>query len=479
MPVFYGGEHGPDLAELAARQGLTPEEVVRIHSGQLYTVYMLGFSPGFPYMGVVPASIAAPRLPTPRTSVPAGSVGIAGRQTGIYPQATPGGWRLIGRTDLALFDPQRDPPAHFAPGDRVRFVPVEARDRRPALHQVGAPVAPSHLAPAGSVEVVSPGLLSTVQDLGRHGYQRYGVPVCGPVDEFALRAANALAGNPSGAAGLELTVAGPVLRFHADAVLALTGADLGWRLHSVDLGAWDVPLWTALFVRAGSLLECRGGRSGCRGYLALAGGILTPPVLGSQATCLVGGFGGYEGRALAGGDRLAIGPVAPGRSQLAGRVLPAGARPAYTEHPTVRVVPGPQTGFFDDAALQTMLTQPYQVSPTSDRTGLRLAGPPLDRAGARSGAPAGAEMISMRDGAGRNPGAGWGPTDSAPGRPPDGWRLPSHRHRDPGGSTPARPMPARGPAQSDSRPSQWKRRSGSGAREQAAWEPDEGNWMDR
>ena len=127
VPVFYGGEHGPDLAELAARQGLTPEEVVRIHSGQLYTVYMLGFSPGFPYLGVVPASIAAPRLPTPRTTVPAGSVGIAGRQTGIYPQATPGGWRLIGRTDLALFDPQRDPPAHFAPGDRVRFVPVEAR----------------------------------------------------------------------------------------------------------------------------------------------------------------------------------------------------------------------------------------------------------------------------------------------------------------------------------------------------------------
>jgi KipI family sensor histidine kinase inhibitor len=399
VPVFYGGEDGPDLAELAARRGLTPEEVVRIHSGQLYTVYMLGFSPGFPYLGVVPEAIAAPRLPTPRTSVPAGSVGIAGRQTGIYPQATPGGWRLIGRTDLVLFDPQRDPPAYFVPGDRVRFVPVQERGRRPAFYQGGAPAGPyaaaladaSLPAPAASVEVVSPGLLTTVQDLGRRGYQRYGLPVCGPVDEFALPAANVLAGNPPGAAGLELTVSGPVLRFHADTLLALTGGDLACRLHSVDLGAWDAPLWTALFVRAGSLLECLGRRSGCRAYLALAGGIVTPPVLGSQATHLGGGFGGYEGRALAAGDWLATGPVVPGRAQLAGCAVPVERRPAYTENPTVRVIPGPQAGYFAEDALQVLLTQPYQVSPTSDRTGLRLAGPPL----ARKGAPAGRqEMIS-------------------------------------------------------------------------------------
>jgi KipI family sensor histidine kinase inhibitor len=415
VPVFYGGDDGPDLAELAARQGLAPEEVVRIHSGQLYTVYMLGFSPGFPYLGVVPESIAAPRLSTPRTSVPAGSIGIAGRQTGIYPQATPGGWRLIGRTDLVLFDPQRDPPAYFAPGDRVRFVPVQERGKRPAFRiaamgpAMAAPLAlqagpsitgpspvglsPAALrpAPSASVEVLSPGLLTTVQDLGRHGYQRYGVPVCGPVDEFALWSANALAGNSPGAAGLELTVSGPVLRFHAAMVVALTGADLACRLHSVDLGAWDVPLWTAFFVRAGSLLECRGRRSGCRAYLALAGGVATPLVLGSQATCLSGGFGGYDGRALAAGDWLATGPVAPGRAQLAGRVAPVERRPAYAENPTVRVIPGPQAGYFGDNALQVLLTQPYQVSPTSDRTGLRLAGPPLARAGAPEG---GREMIS-------------------------------------------------------------------------------------
>ena len=328
------------------------------------------------------------------------------------------------------------------------------------------------------MEVVSPGLLSTVQDPGRHGYQRYGVPVCGPVDEFALRAANALAGNPSGAAGLELTVAGPVLRFHADAVLALTGADLGWRLHSVDLGAWDVPLWTALFVRAGSLLECRGGRSGCRGYLALAGGILTPPVLGSQATCLAGGFGGYEGRALAGGDRLAIGPVAPGRSQLAGRVLPAGARPAYTEHPTVRVVLGPQTGLFDDVALQTMLTQPYQVSPTSDRTGLRLAGPSLDRAGARSGAPAGKEMISsgMALGAIQVPAGGQPIVLLADRQTVGGYPVIATVIR---ADLPllAQCLPGAGTVRFEAVTVEEAQRVWRA--QQAACEPDEGNWMDR
>ena len=281
VAVHYGGEDGPDLAELAAGRGLPPDDVIRIHSGQLYTVYMLGFSPGFPYLGVVPEAIAAPRLSVPRTSVPAGSVGIAGRQTGIYPQATPGGWRLIGRTDLALFDPQREPPAYFAPGDRVRFVPVAALEHGPTSGRADAGAAASST-PSASVEVISAGALTTVQDLGRRGYQRYGVPVCGPVDEFALRAANALAGNPPGAAALELTVAGPDLRFHADTVLALSGADLGYRLHSVDLGAWDVPPWTAVFVRAGSWLECRGRRNGCRAYLALAGGIQVPEVMGSK-----------------------------------------------------------------------------------------------------------------------------------------------------------------------------------------------------
>jgi len=125
IPVVYGGEFGPDIEFVAEHNGLfSVEEVIRLHSGVAYTVYMLGFAPGFAYLGGMPEAIVTPRLETPRTLVPAGSVGIAGGQTGIYPIATPGGWRLIGRTPLKLFDPEQDPPTLLKAGDTVRFVPI-------------------------------------------------------------------------------------------------------------------------------------------------------------------------------------------------------------------------------------------------------------------------------------------------------------------------------------------------------------------
>jgi KipI family sensor histidine kinase inhibitor len=124
IPVQYGGEYGPDLEFVARHNGITPEEVVNVHARTTYQVFMLGFAPGFPYLGVVDEKIAAPRLETPRKRVPAGSVGIAGRQTGIYPRESPGGWRLIGRTDVQLFDPTREEPTLLRAGDHVRFVPI-------------------------------------------------------------------------------------------------------------------------------------------------------------------------------------------------------------------------------------------------------------------------------------------------------------------------------------------------------------------
>ena len=124
VPVVYGGEFGPDIEFVAEHNGLTVEEVIGLHSGATYIVYMLGFTPGFTYLGGLPEVLATPRLPTPRELVPAGSVGIAGAQTGIYPIATPGGWRLIGRTSLKLFDLNREPPVPLRPGDRLRFMPI-------------------------------------------------------------------------------------------------------------------------------------------------------------------------------------------------------------------------------------------------------------------------------------------------------------------------------------------------------------------
>ncbi len=128
IPVWYGGTAGPDLAEVAAQAGLTPEDAAALHASVTYRVFMLGFSPGFPYLGTVPSPLAAPRLSTPRKQVAAGSVGIAGTQTGIYPQASPGGWRIIGRTPVLLFSLHRPAPFLLAPGDLVRFVPIDEEE---------------------------------------------------------------------------------------------------------------------------------------------------------------------------------------------------------------------------------------------------------------------------------------------------------------------------------------------------------------
>lgn len=130
IPVCYGGESGPDLIDVAERTGLTPSEVITLHTSVMYHVYMLGFAPGFPYLGMVPDRIVVPRLSTPRKEVAAGSVGIAGNQTGIYPQACPGGWRIIGRTPVHLFDLSRPEPFLLNAGDQVRFVPIDREEYR-------------------------------------------------------------------------------------------------------------------------------------------------------------------------------------------------------------------------------------------------------------------------------------------------------------------------------------------------------------
>ncbi len=124
IPVAYGGDSGPDLDTVAAHAGITADRVIDIHSGTAYRVYMVGFAPGFPYLGGMDSAIACPRMKTPRVRVPAGSVGIAESQTGVYPNASPGGWQLIGRTPVRLFDPAADPPAVIRPGGYVRFASI-------------------------------------------------------------------------------------------------------------------------------------------------------------------------------------------------------------------------------------------------------------------------------------------------------------------------------------------------------------------
>ena len=128
LPTFYGGGYGPDLGSVAEHTGLSAKQVVETHSASDYLIYMMGFSPGFPYLGGLDERLHTPRLSTPRTTIPAGSVGIADSQTGVYPVASPGGWRLIGQTPLKLFDPAAEPPSLLVAGDYVRFTPIASEE---------------------------------------------------------------------------------------------------------------------------------------------------------------------------------------------------------------------------------------------------------------------------------------------------------------------------------------------------------------
>lgn len=148
IPVLYGGEYGPDLDFVAERAGLPEDGVIAMHCEADYPVYMMGFTPGFPYLGGLPERLFTPRLETPRTAIPAGSVGIAESQTGVYPVESPGGWRIVGRTPLRLFDARREPPSLVSAGDRVRFVPLdgEAEFERLAAAAAAAAAGPEDAA---------------------------------------------------------------------------------------------------------------------------------------------------------------------------------------------------------------------------------------------------------------------------------------------------------------------------------------------
>jgi KipI family sensor histidine kinase inhibitor len=368
IPVVYGGEAGPDLESLAAERGLPPQQVVARHAGRAYRVYFLGFVPGFAYMGDCDPAIAAPRLSTPRRRVPAGSVGLADRQTGVYPRPTPGGWRLLGRTPLRVFDPRRPEPSLFRPGDEVAFLPVSSADFG-AVEAAEGLDEPGDEGAEPALRVVHPGLLTTIQDLGRWGHQAEGVPPAGAADPPAARLANLLVGNADGAAVLEVTALGPRLVALRDLALGLAGADLGARVDGRDQ-----PPGTSFLLPRGSELTFTGPRRGCRAYLAVAGGIAAAPVLGSRSADPLGGLGP---RALRAGDVLAAHPAAAPPAELAGRRLPPDLYPLPDPAAPLEVgiLRGPQADWFQEG----WEAGERPVAVASDRVGLRLEGPPVRR----------------------------------------------------------------------------------------------------
>ena len=361
IDVVYGGDAGPDLDALAAQAALSAQAVVERHCGREYRVFMLGFLPGFAYMGTVDEQIAAARHATPRFHVAAGSVGIAGRQTGIYPIESPGGWQIIGRTTTEIFDVARTPAALFAPGDTVRFVPVSG-PAEAGPHDRTA-VGAGFSRPARTVTVLRPGLLTTVQDRGRWGHFSSGVPAAGALDMAAHDAANAAVGNDPDAATLEVTLQGPELRVEQPTTVAVGGADL-------NASVGGAPLAPGLPRRCGAGDVVRFGerRAGARAYVAFDGGIDAAPILRSRATHLPSRMGGIDGRPLAAGDVLPLGGSQSSRAAtIYRRPLPAGGA-------RLRVLPGPQDDLLPRDTIDLLQRTRFSIATQSNRMGYRLSG---------------------------------------------------------------------------------------------------------
>jgi len=373
IPVVYGGEYGLDLTDVARFHGLTEEQVVKIHSGREYRVYMVGFVAGFPYLGEVADEIATPRLETPRLKVPAGSVGIAEKQTGIYPCEAPGGWRIIGRTPSRLFNPLQQPPVLLQLGDIVKFKPISEKEFRiteKTPQKQPADRFPKNKKGIKVFQVLKPGFFTTVQDLGRYGYLRYGVPISGAMDTFSLVAANLLVANNPDDACLEITLIGPELQALTKTQIAITGGAA-----SPKINGQHVPMWQTLEVQEGAVVSFGKMESGCRAYLSIRGGVDTPPVLGSRSTHVRGGFGGINGRQLKTEDIIGGFDVS---LLKVGYSMPEELVPQFTGQFKARVILGPQADMFTERGITTFLSSQYKVTLEADRMGYRLEGPIIE-----------------------------------------------------------------------------------------------------
>lgn len=216
--------------------------------------------------------------------------------------------------------------------------------------------------------VETPGVLTTIQDEGRYGYEQFGMSPAGPMDVVAFHTGNILVGNSWGESALEVTVLGPALRFDQDTVIAVTGADMAPKLNGTPC-----PMYRAVAIRSGDRLQLGAAMTGCRAYIAFAGGLDVPQVMGSRATALMNRVGGYQGRKLAKDDYIALCTPQTPLGDLTGRAAPV-PKPQEREV-TVRVILGPQDGDFTQEGLDAFLHQPYAVSKDFDRMGCRLEGP--------------------------------------------------------------------------------------------------------
>ncbi|TRM53420.1 5-oxoprolinase/urea amidolyase family protein [Achromobacter sp. LC458] len=392
IPVHYNGE---DLDEVAQLLGITPDEVVRRHTGGTYSVAFTGFAPGFAYLSGGDPTLDVPRRKTPRTRIPAGAVALAGTFSGVYPQASPGGWQILGVTPVPMWDLSRETPALLQPGYRVRFIDAGASagastgtstgtltgtstgTSAQASSSTSADAAASDSRATPALEVVSPGLQAVFEDLGRAGQARQGVAASGAMDRGALRAANRLVGNAPGEAAIEIVYGGFQLRAHGPSVVAVTGALGDVTLRNAAGSTWTANTYQAIALDDGDTLSLGQPSAGIRYYLAARGGFDVQSVLGSCSTDTLARVGPEP---LAAGDRIGIRPAGQGAIVGAPEIAPADL-PTTNVEVVLDVVLGPRTDWCDAEAVALLSRQAWTVTPQSNRVGIRLNGDaPLQRA---------------------------------------------------------------------------------------------------
>ncbi|WP_445620114.1 5-oxoprolinase/urea amidolyase family protein [Kushneria sp. Sum13] len=366
IPVCYNGE---DLDDVARLLDMSTDEVIRRHGEHEYQVAFCGFAPGFAYLSGG-AGFDVPRRDSPRTRIPAGSVALAGTFSGIYPTDSPGGWQLIGTTPLEMWDLHREPAALLQPGMRVRFTESDASPTR-ASASVPADTASSaeKTDAAPCLEIIQPGLQSLFQDLGREGQTGQGVSGAGALDKHALRSANRIVGNPSHSTVIETAQGGLSLRCHRPTIVAVTGAETTVSIRTAEGTRHDGARWQPIELAEGDILTLGATTAGVRCYLALRGGFDVVPVLGSCATDTLAKLGPAP---LKRNDLLhsANGPV----TALSLGESPEFDLPRGGECITLDIVMGPRSDWFTNEALPLLCEQAWQVTPQSDRVGIRLEG---------------------------------------------------------------------------------------------------------
>nr|WP_288454663.1 5-oxoprolinase/urea amidolyase family protein [uncultured Pseudomonas sp.] len=370
IPVYYNGE---DLDEVAGLLGISREEVVRRHTSADYEVAFCGFAPGFGYLAGG-ADFQVPRRQTPRTRIPAGAVALAGNFSGIYPKASPGGWQIIGVTPLQMWDLGRDEPALLRPGYKVRF-----QDAGP-LPAGGLPTHEQPTAgetPTGAyLEILSPGLQTVLQDLGRAGHTDQGVSMSGALDRGALRAANRAVGNDSACACLEVVLGSLSFVCHGRTLIAVSGAQTPVTVTTASGLQWQPGNYQPIELDDGDRVSLGAPQAGLRSYLAIRGGFQVAPVLGSLSYDSLAQVGPPP---LKAGDRLGFETISAGCS-VSTSEGPAFELPTAKDIITLDVVMGPRSDWFTPAAIERLSNQLWRVTPQSNRVGIRLEGEvPLER----------------------------------------------------------------------------------------------------